>query len=192
MTETTTSSKTMAQIDIAVAAMDEAKKIYQETCGKLFKSYLQEIFQEHPKLDIIWIIGWTPGFNDGDVCRHSTEFCISEGDIGDQGKDIEELREALGIGLDEKGEWIEDYPINDLSKDDLSSIRQNLWKFDDYLQARYDTDFQITISRKGKNKDEIALPDNWEQMTTEDRQTYELEDGQRSIKIEHDHYDCGY
>jgi hypothetical protein len=179
----------MEQVNAAVEELNLAKKRYLELCETAFEGYLRDIFKNQSKLDFVSWIGWTPGFNDGDPCTHSSEIMLSEGDLADWGVDIDYLAEKVGVPYDEDKEEYS-RKLNDLSREELREISKDLWKFDGYIQAKYDTDFRITVTRC--ENEGFTLPENWEEMTAEQRASYEVSENTSGVQIEHEHYDCGY
>ena len=187
----TTSELTIEKVDHASKALQAAKQSYLDECEALFESYLTALFEEHEGLDIVQFLGWTPGFNDGDPCTHSSELFVDAGNaIIPEGSNSRSYCNWADWGQEETLEELDKDrdQINRLPEETLSIISKNLWKFDTWLQHKYNTDYKIVVTRGQKA---VKLPDNWDSMTSAERDAANIEEGSK-INIEHSYYECGY
>ena len=182
---------TIEKVDHASQALKTAEENYLKECETLFESYMTALFEEHPELDIVQFLGWTPGFNDGDPCTHSSEIFIDAGNAiipeGSKSRSYcnwsdwgqEDILDELGKDRDQ---------VNRLPEETLNTIARNLWKFNTWIEHKYETDYKIVVTRGQKA---VKLPDNWDSMTPAEREAANIEEGS-NVNIEHSYYDCGY
>ncbi|QOI71092.1 hypothetical protein pEaSNUABM12_00154 [Erwinia phage pEa_SNUABM_12] len=93
---------------------------------------LNDIQSRHPKFNATTIVGYTPEWNDGEACEHSSDICVSylSDDILDKLTDMTEL---LG----------EDFELNDMSREEARDIEKQLNLADVILQEIYGTNYQL-------------------------------------------------
>lgn len=139
--------------------------------GKEFiKSVFQEIFDQHKGLKLIKIIGWTPGFNDGEPCTHSQETVVGKShtwtyrgdphisyDFGDR-----EMYEEFDVEFAEDGDTVLSHINSDCET--LDAVASQVVVYEELVERVFDTNFDI----------EFRLE----------------EDGSVSVSV--DDYDCGY
>jgi hypothetical protein len=139
---------------------------------------LKACFEEYPEIVTIGLIGWTPGFNDGEPCTHSDEVILltnevlfdSFGSVSDdfgyyleKGESTEqELRDMLSLGYDHGQSTFEIPESVDLmalkvayspGKKHSPHLGQ-LWellKRQPLAHLAYDTDYALIVTRDGKN-----------------------------------------
>lgn len=124
-----------------------------------------------PGMNKIIIKGYTPGFNDGDACTHSSEVYYNKrydfGEIAEYG--IYGLAEFLGAPeefVDEEDElynWDEINNVNTYDDADEGKVKQFISLLDDLIEKTYYTDYIVYID-----------------LTTDEP------------TITHEDYDCGY
>lgn len=130
----------------------EEYKAHLEAIQSLVKSggeamvngFFESLFAEHPKLDVVLVCGYTPGFNDGDPCSH-TQYTTFDGDeindtvdLWDKFSDLEE---------DEFEEKIEKINSN-LSSAEAKKVDDKVDAVDDLLERVYGTDWYIVAFRE--------------------------------------------
>ena len=109
-----------------------AREVYTSLINDHSNEILKEIIKElgisYPGLTSGMIIGYTPNWNDGDACEHSSDIQISYLD-----------EEALVTFM----ELEEDHEFNNLSSTDSRKIENELNLVDIILQEVYGTDYQF-------------------------------------------------
>ena len=145
----------------AVKTLEEEQAKLREKESELFDSCLTQLFKDVPGLKSFELIGYTPGFNDGDPCSHSHYVLVSIDDYYDHGRE-EYLYDILSEKYDE--EVIEALPRDKYDCYDYTKlpgieemfpsgeIASSVHKmFDDVfyeeIQRRWYTDFQVTFTR---------------------------------------------
>lgn len=138
-----------------------AVKEYQETM-KVLKAKLQDEFLEKlkvdcteiksqfPALDHIFVLGYTPEWNDGEECTHSSEVYIST----DSSRVWDTIDEYVGLlYCGDEDECPEAYKTSNqnLSFEDAQKVKDILCaaKFEDGLEVVYETNFNIIIDFTG-------------------------------------------
>ena len=124
-----------------------------------------------PGMNKIIIKGYTPGFNDGDACVHSSEVYYNKRyDFSELAEyEISGLAEFLGAPeefvYEEEGlyNWDEINSVNTYAEEDSDKIKKFANLLDDLIESIYDTDYIVFID-----------------LTTDEP------------TIKHDYYDCGY
>jgi hypothetical protein len=96
---------TETKIQESIRLIKEAAALYDKTVQDAFQPGLQYIAENYGNdIDIITIIGYTPGFNDGEPCEHSSDYMFGYSDLENYGgeylmedwfEDQEELIEKL-------------------------------------------------------------------------------------------------
>lgn len=110
---------------------------------------IDTVFKEMPMINRIMVYGSTPGFNDGDPCRHSGYISIDGWGNGD------------GFFIDDAGKVIQDYQLED--DDEMFFVsphekecRRVLSLFEDIderlIQSIYDTNFSLVWFREPSGK----------------------------------------
>jgi len=79
----------IAEFEKAADALEQARATMQEIGAEAFDAYTMALFEQYPALDGFMIVGWTPGFNDGDPCTHSMEVMVTGDDFCDWGHEDE-------------------------------------------------------------------------------------------------------
>ena len=114
---------------------DLKKKLNAEGWAR-FQKVIPALFNEYPGLKQLAIRGWTPGFNDGEACTHTTEYYV--------GND-------MWAEFDEDKYWDvekDDYKeVNQLTDEEARNIYKVLQSFDDILENQYHTAWELMISR---------------------------------------------
>lgn len=97
----------------------------------IIREFVKEVGIEHPGLTTGMIIGYTPEWNDGDACEHSTDVQISYLDE-DQVIDFLELDE--------------DHEFNNLSREEGRIIEKKFDLVDVILQEIYGTNYKFAFT----------------------------------------------
>lgn len=125
------------------------------------KKDLVALFGFFPELNDIVLRGYTPGFNDGDPCTHSMldPFINGQDKYGDTPHS--RYDEDEDEDEDEEGEAA---VVVEMDEADRKIIAKILGGMTDAIEALYDTNFEVTVSRQA--------------------------DG--TVTVKKDYYDCGH
>lgn len=102
---------------------------------EMIQDLFNELFTKYKNLDVVFIYGYTPGFNDGDPCYHRQYVEVDSEEI------TERVEEYLDL-LDEEVEY-----NSNLTGDEISDITDSVDDLEDLFEHIYDTDYYI-IARK--------------------------------------------
>lgn len=136
------------------------------------KELFTMLFNKYPDLKKAAVLGWTPSFNDGDACTHSSEFFTgvhrkitwrSEGGIYFDYEDYGTVQEAFLTGPDGM-ELNEMETYGQADSEQLQQAKAELIQYSDIFERLYDTNFLVIASLQ--------------------------EDG--TVYVDHDYYDPGY
>lgn len=135
----------------ANSALNEALR---ENGAAFIQAVFTDIFERHPGVNKLCIMGWTPYFNDGDACTHSSEFFsgVTGSYSGRTYFDFDDYSVAC------------EFMTKDLTEDDneeneagltpnctdnkvLKSAKHAMEQYDEIFTRQYDTNFFITAVR---------------------------------------------
>lgn len=142
----------------------ELNKQIQENGKEFISSVFQEVFDNNPGLKFVYILGWTPGFNDGEPCTHSQETFVGSSYYATwREKDYYDFEERE---MYEEFDTDEDNPANHINKEckTLDSVASQLAVYDEIIERVFDTNFELKISLDKNGK----------------------------VQVDQDYYDCGY
>jgi len=130
----------MDKVAETTKAINDAKDAYSVALKEAVNPTLEHIAKEYGNdIDIITIIGYTPGFNDGEPCTHSSDWGFGYGYLEDFG--LESYME----------DWFEDdeEKIEELMNKDIK-IPKELREFvrdvlDPYFEEKMVTDYRVHI-----------------------------------------------
>lgn len=96
---------TETKIQESIRLIDEAAAVYEKAVQDAMEPGLKYIAEKYGNdLGIITILGWTPGFNDGEPCEHTTDHMFGYSELCNYGleyliddwlEDNEDLAEEL-------------------------------------------------------------------------------------------------
>ena len=143
----------------------ELNKQIAENGKQFLESVFQEIFDQNEGLRLIYIIGWTPGFNDGEPCTHSQESFVGSShtwsyrgeerlsyDFGDR-----ELYEEFDVEFEEGSDKVVKHINSDCKTLDLVSKRVNA--YEELVERVYDTNFEIKVTLNSEGK--VVVDQDW-------------------------------
>lgn len=144
----------------------ELNKQIKENGKSFIQQLFQDVFDKHEGLNIVGIVGWTMGFNDGEACYHQ-QYTYT-------GEMFESWRKD-GVFhpdfQDESGDFAEDFEYDEDDNTHLNSscatlaeAKAEIEKYNEIIERVFDTNFRIIAKR--------------------------LEDG--SVEVSQDFYECGY
>lgn len=147
------------------------------------KGLAEACFNKFPSLNAIHLMGWTPGFNDGEPCTHSREYMLFFNDV------------IIGEGM-----------CLDMANDEFRYMKESS-QLDDFPVGSHSVNLgevspEVTDSKQvtfGSRKDQkygalITLIDSQplaDQIWGTDYSVLITRDGS-DIKIKHQSYDCGW
>lgn len=146
----------------------ELNKQLSANGDEFFVGLFTKMFAEHAGLNKVCVVGWTPGFNDGDPCEHSYEIfvgAVTEYN-GTQYVDYDEREEPAEFfgGYNEETESVDVTQNPNASCTTLKEVHASVDNFSDIIHRVYGTNFILKVTRG--------------------------EDG--TAEVECDEYDCGY
>lgn len=148
----------------------ELNKQISENGEQFLESVFQEIFDQNEGLKLIYILGWTPGFNDGEPCTHSQESFVGSShpcSWRNNGLyydfDERELYEEFEVEFDEEDSDTVISHINSGCKT-LDQVAKQVAAYEELVERVYDTNFEIKITLNDEGK----------------------------VVLDHDWYECGY
>lgn len=170
---------------IAIKKQYEDKRAEFGTKENIIKA-VEELSQDHEGLDVVVFVGYTPGFNDGEPCTHSS-YVLTEA-TGELFELLYPNQLAGIIGLEEQEEWDDwndgdepPFEINKVLVDRLdaeteryraendtrwghgaeyNTLNNKLNIVDDDIESLYDTDYIVVVYRnKETGKFEIYQTD---------------------------------
>lgn len=145
--------------------------------NEFIEGLFKDIFDQFPNIHKLCILGWTPYFNDGDACTHSSEVFVgarhkSWRNDGTFSYDYEDysVAEEFFSGSEEFDEFEEDYAdylaalpeehVNDKATDDeLDAASKMLSHYEDIIDRIYDTNFIVRAVRLPTG--EISVSDEY-------------------------------
>lgn len=147
----------------------ELNKQISENGKQFLESVFQEIFDQNEGLKLIYILGWTPGFNDGEPCTHSQESFVGDshhvGYLNREYYDFDdrELYEEFEVEFDEEDN---DAVISHINADckTLDQVAKQVAAYEELVERVYNTNFEIKVTVDDEGK----------------------------VVVEQDWYDCGY
>jgi len=152
----------MDKIAVTTKAIQDAKEAYSVALKEAVDPTLDHIAKNCGELDVITIIGYTPGFNDGEPCTHGSYWGFGWGFLA-------------GYGIED---YVEDY----IEVDDEDLLEE---KMDELLNKK------VTVSQEVEDfVREVLDPYFEEKLETDYRVHILFENG--TYKIEEHEYDCGY
>lgn len=126
------------------------KRQKEEMLGKFrmnFENDLSSYLEEHyPDLEEFLICGWTPEFNDGDVCEHGHQVYLVASHVGESDHWEEEYADLIGENLEENSRLINP---EIKTKERYDEIVEFLEHVADMLFEVYGTNQQMRKSGKG-------------------------------------------
>lgn len=119
----------------------------------ILNSALEEL-KQFVNLRKFIIIGYTPGFNDGDPCTHKSYSYVTSSYMGEIAEcdDSQQLRSFVGVPDDYEGEtykWLYNNEINHLTNEDKHQINPIMSDIKVLLSDLYHTDYMVMVDMTG-------------------------------------------
>ena len=130
----------MEKITETTKSIQLAKEAYSIALKDAVEPTLKHIAETYgSEIDIITIIGYTPGFNDGEPCTHSLDYGFGYGFLSDYG--LEYLMEDWFGDDEDKIEELmnKEVKVTQELKDFVSNV------LDPYFAEKLVTDYHVTI-----------------------------------------------
>lgn len=144
----------------------ELNKQISENGSNFIQALFQEVFDKHEGLNVVGIVGWTMGFNDGEACYHQQYTYTGEMHEGWR-KDGTFFADSV----EESGDFSEEFEFDEDTNTHLNSqcttlaqAKAEIEKYDEIIERVYDTNFRIVVTRNEDN----------------------------TVNVDQDYYDCGY
>ncbi|WNV47286.1 hypothetical protein ENKO_177 [Klebsiella phage fENko-Kae01] len=115
--------------------VNAAKELVEKHGKEMVQSFFEDLFNKYPNLDMVFIYGYTPGFNDGEPCYHIQYNIIDSDEIQDYVYDyIDDLDEDIEIN-------------HKISNEQSREIDKEIDSIDGLLEEEYGTDWYILVKR---------------------------------------------
>ena len=129
-----------------MSKLEESNRLIAEAKGKYAKAiqdaidpglkYIAETYGE--ELGIISIIGWTPGFNDGEPCEHTTEHLYGYSALDSYG--LEHLVEEW-FDTDRYEELLEKPPVSPAKE-----VKEFVYgALENWMNEKYQTNYRVHV-----------------------------------------------
>lgn len=140
----------------------ELNKQIQQSGNEFIQQVFQEVFDQNEGLKFVYIIGWTPGFNDGDVCTHSQETYVGVAYHSSWAQRIiydfedRELFEDFGVKFDDN-----DNPIRHINSEckTLEQVIDQISAYDELIERVFNTNFELKVSLNDEGK--VVVDQDW-------------------------------
>ena len=144
----------------------ELNKQISENGKQFLESVFQEIFDQNEGLKLIYILGWTPGFNDGEPCTHSQESyvgCSHTWEWGGEQQlsydfDERELYEEFEVEFDDEDSEKVINHINSGCKT-LDQVAKQVAAYEELVERVYNTNFEIKVTVNDDGK--VVVDQDW-------------------------------
>lgn len=138
----------------------ELNKQIQENGNAFITQVFQEIFDQNEGLKYIHIIGWTPGFNDGEPCTHSQESAVGSShtyysnyygrDVVSHDFEDREWFDEFEVKFSEGSNTVVSH-INSGCKT-LDRVAKQVSAYDELIERVFNTNFELKISTDDNGK----------------------------------------
>lgn len=143
----------------------ELNTALRENGDQFIQSLFADIFDRHPGVNRLCIMGWTPYFNDGDPCTHNSEYFSGVTgsysgrtyfDFDDYSAACEFMTEGLNEDEDNDDNELGLTP-NTTDNKVLKSAKAALTAYDEIFTRQFETNFLIKANR---NEDGTVTVEN--------------------------------
>lgn len=121
-----------------IEAIDNQRKEKINSIKNNFKDhlaqYLKPMFDKYENLDYIRFVGFTPSFNDGEPCEHTSYVDLEEYESDDEWMNNETTSKTLN---------------ENLTRDEDKEISKYAGSIETIIGAVYYTNYEITVLRDG-------------------------------------------
>lgn len=200
MTKKKSSDDLVAEFEKLADDVANARERMMEVGAEAFEAYTKSLFEKYPELDAFVILGWTPGFNDGDPCTHSMDVMVTGDDFSDNGHEdeVEDILDCLGKLEEITDEQVEAALTSELAdkknrdpEDEEDLERERRWKRQE---------LEVNLLNKGlakKDADQIrkclySFDEVLEQTHDTNWKLTFTRDKSGKCHVEKDDYDCGH
>lgn len=119
-----------------IKAIDNQRKEKINSAKNNFKdhllTYLKPMFDQYKNLDYIRFIGYTPSFNDGEPCEHTSYIDLDEYESDEEWMNNETTSKTLN---------------ENLTRDEEKEISKYAGSIETIIEAIYYTNYEITVLR---------------------------------------------
>lgn len=151
--QTKSFGKKTEDFKVAQKELKKQRKLLQKEAGTLAKEIAEAFLREEPSIKVFTVCGYTPSFNDGDPCTHSSDLylnCLEESGTKFSYDEPEELFEVFGKEALVREEKYDSYYFKDdpeYGSEEYKRIDKKstlLFEIlDAYLEDRYDTNYAL-------------------------------------------------
>lgn len=111
---------------------------------QFFDECIRQLFKRFDGLNAVAILGWTPGFNDGEPCTHSSH--VFAGVVNSYGMDFDDYGEVSDFAMDHTPDGAQG-PNDSLSAHDRTKVAEELLVLDEVLEFLWETNYRMTAYR---------------------------------------------
>ena len=131
----------MSKLEESIRLIAEAKGKYAQAIQDAIDPGLKYIAETYgDELGVITILGWTPGFNDGEPCEHSTEHLYGYGALDNYG--MEYLVEEWFEGVENAEDKIEELLEKEVNP--AKEVREFVWNaLENWVDEKYGTNYRV-------------------------------------------------
>lgn len=137
---------------IKVNSLVDRLKQNESIIRKEIDEAISAIFEENPEIQNIYVVGTTPGFNDGEPCTHSQQFCFNAREIQDEDDNTHVLITELPdeesyddfINYDHERNYNEN---ENQPEPNILEAAELIRSLENHFEFLYETNFQILFSR---------------------------------------------
>ncbi len=131
----------MSKLEESIRLIKEAKIKYEQEIKDAIDPGLKYIAETYgDELGVITILGWTPGFNDGEPCEHTTEHLYGYGALANYG--LEYLVEDWFEGVENAEDKIEELLEKEVNTP--KEVLEFVWNaLENWADRKYETNYRV-------------------------------------------------
>lgn len=144
----------------------ELNKQIQENGTVFMQSVFQEIFDKNPGLKLVYILGWTPSFNDGEPCTHSQEVFVGNSYTWTRKGETQlsydfDDRELFDEFKVERDEEDSDKIVSHINSEckTLNDVSAQVNAYNELIERVYETNFELKVYLNDVGK--VVVDHDW-------------------------------
>jgi len=130
-------------IELITDRINYLRSVFEKQADAAFAEGVAVLFQEFPLLNHVRVVGYTPGFNDGDACEH-TQF-VAVGD--NENRPLYVRGERRADTFDDHG-FEDENPNKGLPNAHAVAVSDFFAAFEGVLERIHDTNWQLDYKRR--------------------------------------------